>query len=580
MKGHEAGASRRQVSPRRRARGAAGRSVTVAASPAAPLPDPTPRPSHEAGSSPRRLRHERRGSAEPTCARLLDELHDCPAGRPALVAHGPPAAAACRRPIAAVTLLDATARLLCLDGTEARSGRAVLATARFSPRHGAAAAPLDVADRERRGALRRYELATRRCAVRAYAGVAVDGRWLPVGTVCTIDVRPRAAWPGRRRRPAEARHWSRPCSTRACASNAPACTRRACAAPAGPAPTGCGKATRRQADLGLGERRGAHRAASPGQQPRPRVGEFRRPPTTPTAPGWDAHVAARERPSAFRDAIARAATARAARCPIVDQRPAGIRRRRPFLGYRGAARDVTGRWRARRPTGAHRQDAAGRDRSHQRRGDDQRSDRPHRVQQPRPRRHVALPAGPSARAAWEALIRALAARGASIRISQGREEAFACASAIVIVKGVIGHELALRRPAAAGVRPAPARRQRRASRLRHHRAPQRRARAGRAGRLASCSALGCCALPDLWFVVDGEGRYLECQRPAHPLLARPLRANCAAGASRRSLRPSIAARCMGPGIRAALATDELQRIEYQLPPKTARSATSRPASPR
>lgn len=70
------------------------------------------------------------------------------------------------------------------------------------------------------------------------------------------------------------------------------------------------------------------------------------------------------------------------------------------------------------------------------------------------------------------------------------------------------------------------------------------------------------ALPDLWFVVDREGRYLECSNPQHPWLIRPfeeLRGRTFATV----LAPHFAAQAL-TAVHAALASGEVQRVEYEL----------------
>lgn len=70
------------------------------------------------------------------------------------------------------------------------------------------------------------------------------------------------------------------------------------------------------------------------------------------------------------------------------------------------------------------------------------------------------------------------------------------------------------------------------------------------------------AVPDLWFVLDEEGRYLECSDPEHPMLVHCWEAvkHCAfqSGVPRAVADTALAA------LRDAVRTGELQRIEYSL----------------
>jgi PAS domain S-box-containing protein len=78
------------------------------------------------------------------------------------------------------------------------------------------------------------------------------------------------------------------------------------------------------------------------------------------------------------------------------------------------------------------------------------------------------------------------------------------------------------------------------------------------------------AVPDLWFVLDVEGRYLACSNENHPMLVRPWETvrgqPFAAGVPAALAERALAA------IHKALATGEVQRIDYEL---TVRDGVSR-----
>jgi len=70
------------------------------------------------------------------------------------------------------------------------------------------------------------------------------------------------------------------------------------------------------------------------------------------------------------------------------------------------------------------------------------------------------------------------------------------------------------------------------------------------------------AVPDLWFVLDADGRYLECSDPRHPLLVHPWE-DVQGRRFVDGVTPELAARVL-PTITRALATGEVQQLEYEL----------------
>ena len=72
------------------------------------------------------------------------------------------------------------------------------------------------------------------------------------------------------------------------------------------------------------------------------------------------------------------------------------------------------------------------------------------------------------------------------------------------------------------------------------------------------------ALPDLWFVMDQQGRYLECGSAAHHLLHQPFEQ--IRGRSIEEVMPPAVAACQKDALHRALATRSLQRVEYELMP--------------
>ncbi|WP_395137537.1 PAS domain S-box protein [Schlegelella aquatica] len=72
------------------------------------------------------------------------------------------------------------------------------------------------------------------------------------------------------------------------------------------------------------------------------------------------------------------------------------------------------------------------------------------------------------------------------------------------------------------------------------------------------------ALPDLWFVMDAQGRYLRCGDTARHLLAAPFEQ--VMGRSVHEVLPSDTAQRIEAALRAALDTGAVQRVEYELTP--------------
>ena len=70
------------------------------------------------------------------------------------------------------------------------------------------------------------------------------------------------------------------------------------------------------------------------------------------------------------------------------------------------------------------------------------------------------------------------------------------------------------------------------------------------------------ALPDLWFVIDRDGCYLECSDVRHPWLLRPF-SELRGRSFATVLNPDDAAQALA-AVRTALASGEVQRIEYEL----------------
>jgi PAS domain S-box-containing protein len=170
------------------------------------------------------------------------------------------------------------------------------------------------------------------------------------------------------------------------------------------------------------------------------------------------------------------------------------------------------------------------------------------------RRH--LPEGmPST---WEALVRALVAAGAYPEAS-GREDDFVAERLAMVSTEGTAHELQFddrhllasdqRLPDGSVVH------------LKIDVTDHRRAELALAEQEMRLRAL-VRALPDLWLVIDAEGRYLESAGERHPLLVRPF--SEIRGRRVDELLPAdIAARSMD-AIRRAIATGEVQRIEYPL----------------
>lgn len=79
------------------------------------------------------------------------------------------------------------------------------------------------------------------------------------------------------------------------------------------------------------------------------------------------------------------------------------------------------------------------------------------------------------------------------------------------------------------------------------------------------------AIPDLWFVLDPDGNYLECAGPDHPMLARPF--NELRGRNVIATTPGAAGRGLAAALRALQRTEQPQRLEYELPMPDGRSRT-------
>jgi PAS domain S-box-containing protein len=69
------------------------------------------------------------------------------------------------------------------------------------------------------------------------------------------------------------------------------------------------------------------------------------------------------------------------------------------------------------------------------------------------------------------------------------------------------------------------------------------------------------AVPDLWFLMDREGRYLQCSAPAHPML--PLPFEQMQGRRLQDVLPQHLAGIIARAISAALQAEQVQRIEYE-----------------
>lgn len=494
--------------------------------------------------------------AEAERARLLGELElsNC-AAEPALEAIARLVQAACRRPMAAVTLLDAR-RAFCIaaagfDPAALSSDGSLCAAAM------AAEAPLDVVDVQ--GAPR-FAGATLRHdgePVRAYAGVAVALEGVRLGAVCAFDVRPGALGPeglaALREGAAlvEALLGARLRERRSCLQEARV---------RGASRAGSDWLWESDADGRLtwvSESVEAHTGESPGQRLGRPVDEGFEPWDDEHRASWDARLAARANRLPFRDAIARAETPRGTLAIAINGDPLfdGAGR---FTGYRGAARDVTetlAREAAERRARQTLLDAIERISA--------------AVMVSDPHGRIVL-SNAAARAqvrrflpdhapdTWDAMIRALVAAGA-YPDAQGREEAFAAERLAMVSEDGVGHELRFgerqllvsdqRLPDGSVVH------------LKIDITEHRRAELALAEQDTRLRAL-VSALPDLWLVIDADGRYLECGDEHHPLLARPF-AELRGRRIEQILPPDIAARCMA-GIRAALATGEVQRVEYLL----------------
>jgi PAS domain S-box-containing protein len=69
------------------------------------------------------------------------------------------------------------------------------------------------------------------------------------------------------------------------------------------------------------------------------------------------------------------------------------------------------------------------------------------------------------------------------------------------------------------------------------------------------------AVPDLWFLMDREGRYLQCSAPGHPMLPQPFEQM--QGRRLHDVLPEHLASIIARGIAAALQAEQVQRIEYE-----------------
>ena len=78
------------------------------------------------------------------------------------------------------------------------------------------------------------------------------------------------------------------------------------------------------------------------------------------------------------------------------------------------------------------------------------------------------------------------------------------------------------------------------------------------------------AVPDLWFVLNAEGRYLECSSATHPMLLHPWES--IRGRQVTAVMPQPLADRIMLAVTSALASSEVQRLEYELvmPDNTAR----------
>ena len=84
------------------------------------------------------------------------------------------------------------------------------------------------------------------------------------------------------------------------------------------------------------------------------------------------------------------------------------------------------------------------------------------------------------------------------------------------------------------------------------------------------------ALPDLWFVLDREGHYLDCSDETHPLHFAPF--SEVRGKPVRDVLPPDAAQAMHVGpVRCRSPPAGVQRLEYEMPVQGARRGSSRPA---
>lgn len=494
--------------------------------------------------------------------RLLDQPHD----DPALDALVRLAAERCGRPIAAIALIDRD-RLWFVAST-GLGGRREVPREHGPCDHAIANDGLfELADASVDARFANGELVRAAPHVRAYAGVAlsIDGR--RIGTLCTMDAAAGrlsdeaaraladlatiagalldARWRAQRLRLLEAR------------------VRTASRA---------GSDWLWESDsegtlTWVSDSVEAHTGAGAAWQLGMHVGEFHRAPDDPELRlGWDRYRAARERREAFRDAISVRDRADGGTMlvsmsgqPVFDS--AGR-----FRGYRGAARDVTAEVAERREARITQEQL--------RRAIDSltvavmisAADGHIVFANLESRRRMAgLLGSDDVPPSWPALIRALAERGAYPGFDGALDDVVAWRESMITDNGAT-HELALgdmhvlagdqRLPDGSVVHWLIDITERRNAELAL--AQQRAELESSQARLSGVLH----AVPDLWFVLDADGRYLEVSDPVHPWLAAPW--SSIRGRSFDAVVPAELAALAHGALRRALATDELQNIEYEL----------------
>ncbi|MGA0609189.1 PAS domain S-box protein [Caldimonas sp. KR1-144] len=311
----------------------------------------------------------------------------------------------------------------------------------------------------------------------------------------------------------------------------------------------------------------AHTGAPATRELGRQVREFHRAPDDPELrAGWERYLAARERQEPFRDAVSVRERADGGTMlvsmsglPVFDS--AGR-----FRGYRGAARDVTAEI-AERAQARSSQELL-------RRAIDSltvavmicAADGRIVFANLESRRRMAQLLGtPELPASWPSLIHALAVRGAYSDFDGTPEEAVAWREAMITDKGAT-HELALgnthvlagdqRLPDGSVVHWLIDITERRTAEL--ELAQQRAELEASRARLAAVLQ----AVPDLWFVLDGDGRYLEVSDPSHRWLAAAWPAM--RGRPFEAVVPDELAALAHAALRRARDSGELQRIEYEL----------------